>query len=51
MKLWICKNCDHEVVAEEKPTFTWDDGHNCVFEEAKEEDLMDIEDWAQGPPC
>ncbi len=33
MATWICPECGQEVLAEEKPSFKWSDGHTCNFVE------------------
>jgi ribosomal protein L24E len=36
---WICPKCEHEVLANDRPTsIKWTDGHVCHFVEKKEED-------------
>jgi hypothetical protein len=50
MNQWICKYCGHEVMAEEKPEFKWDDGHVCEFELIEENDDDSDGDWPPGAP-
>ena len=41
VKLWECRKCGHEVVAEQKPQpIRWTDGHVCYFSEKKEDDAQ-----------
>jgi len=36
MKMYLCKDCGHEVHAEDRPRpIRWTDGHVCYFELAK----------------
>jgi hypothetical protein len=37
--LWVCRDCGHEVLAEERPhDIMWTDAHTCHFIESKEEE-------------
>lgn len=49
-KLWICKECGHEILADHKPRpILWSDGHKCVFS-LKEIKLKGerIQTWVNG---
>lgn len=38
MILWICRECGQEVMAVERPTLRWSDGHVCKFHVAPEKE-------------
>jgi len=46
-KAWKCTDCRHIVIADEMPSFAWDDGHVCTFKEYKR--YFNFDDLVQPP--